>query len=84
MTSTDHWFSHLHLSRTESEQTSDDTESEQSSNADSTSSLPDLVSLSGDESSEEDTDHLPPPIVNLDTVRLDVGLTRQTRCCNQK
>ena len=55
-----------------------DAESEQTSDADSTSSLPVLASLSGDGYSEEDIDHLPPPIVNLDEVRLDVGLTRQT------
>ena len=71
----DRWLNHLHLSRTESKNTTDNAESEQTSDADSTSRLLDLANFSGDEPSDEDSDHLPLPIVNLDEVRFDLYQT---------
>ena len=52
---------------TEGEQTSDD-----SSDDNSTSSLPALVSLSGDESSEDERHPLATTIWNMDEVRFDM------------
>ena len=82
----DRWYSHLPLRITEgerssddpeSEHSSDDTESEHSSDDNSTSSLPDLVTLSGDEFSEDETEPVATTIFNMDEVRLDVD-TYQT------
>ena len=70
------WYSYLPFNITEGE---DETESDLSSDYNSTSSLPDLVTptLSGDESSEDETEPVATTIFNMDQVRLYVD-TYQT------